>query len=234
MAGSVVTAPGPGQWHSYLGCHTVQWRWFCVVLNPGWFKKKKKKKTHKKNLQKLHCDKKMRQWNAIISLHFLLLPGIVVILRGLSPSFFPSFKYLFPLWTELCLRVTRLHWVGVVLPWFRPKLPGASASAEACPWQSPCELPLSSACCLYGIICAYRIHVETSPGVTSHLFPWEGMMRRSRSIGNVFQREEEVKYPSWRKPAENGCGWGKGLERGEREGLEGDGQCDLRGCPGCN
>lgn len=62
------------------------------------------------------------------------------------------------------------------------------------PQQSPSELPLSRACCLYGILSAYRIHMETSPGVTSHLFPWEGMMRGSRSMGDVLKRRGQGSF----------------------------------------
>lgn len=77
----------PGQWHSSLGCHTVQWRWFCVVLNPGWFKKEKKKeKKTRKTFKNVTVIKKWgNDMQSFPSTFFL--PGTVVIPGWLSPFF---------------------------------------------------------------------------------------------------------------------------------------------------
>lgn len=172
-------------------------------------------------------------WNAINSLHVLLLPGTGDSQGTVS---FVSFKCFVSRLNGAAPGCDSLALVRVMLPSVRTELPGASTSARAaCPFQRRCKLPLSSTCGLCGIHigCAYRIHVETtlaSPVTYCH----KKKQHEAAGVWVVFQRAEEVKDPSRRRAAKNGFGWGQGQEKEQREGLGGDAQHRLLGWPDCN
>lgn len=175
----------------------------------------------------------MRQWNAVISLHVLLLPGTAVILRWLSPFFLLSIDFPFEL-SCVCKWHTCTKFVWYFLGSDRSCQEPArlhknmSSSTESLTDSSEqCVLPM------WNPMCPQDPYGDLPWRHQSFISVTRNRARDRRSMGDVFWKEE-VEDPSWRKPAKNGCGWGKGLERREREGLEGDGQCDLLGCPDCN